>query len=1003
MPAWLFKPDKHLFRGLAILLAAGGILALTWDGAREAILSQHQEARDRVTASVVHQDMAFADQISHQIVTLDQTLRILVHAWETDPRSFELQAWHTETQALNDVSRDMILVDENGIVRQSTIPEVIGTNVGDPDYFVFARQHGVADDAAFIGPASIDPIMRQWHMNVARWLHHPDGSFAGALVADYRLTAITSLMRESDLGMGGILALIGLADGRLRANAGPGAAEPDTNISGSPMFAAIQAGQDTWTGPSAPDAVKRIHAFVRIANRGLVVVSGEDFNEALAWADTWEWRAKFLGWCVTILVGVMTLILLRGLAHAKRREVALALDRAVLAAANAQLEVAKAFADAKTAQLEATLAGMSDGVSMIDGHLCLVEWNARFPDIAGVPHDLLRVGMPMEEILRAQARAGQFGAVDPDAEVERRMESLRTGRSIGTIERRRPDGRIMELRRNRLPDGGFVTLYADITDRKVAEQALREARALADTANQAKSRFVAIVSHEIRNPLAALLSALKLLSEDRPNQDHRVLVDTARQSGDALASLIDDILDMASMEAGQLTLRPSVFALRPMLDSAIELFLPQAAERGIDLLADIAPDVPESLFADPGRLRQVLINLLGNAVKFGRPGAVILLARLGDRQADGTPTLNLAVRDGGPVIPDEERARLFRPFSRLDRPAGDEPVGTGLGLAICHHLVGLMGGEIGCRPWPGLKAAGARSDGARRPGNEFWLRLPLRALPAPGPHIQRHDRPDYNRMLPRTRILLVEDVPANQLVTATMLRREGHLVDVASSGSAAIRAVGLTPYDLVLMDIFMPGEDGLDTTRRIRAMRGPAEALPILALTASVNDEVRTLVRQSGMDGLLSKPVALPALLNAIADHVWHGLPERGQLPEPPAPPSTVGRLLAAGRIEELRSNLPPAVLADMVEDCLRDFEVRLPRLRQALESGSRGEVVAQTHALAGLAAGYGMAALEDRLRALVDSNHTPPNGVTAWNAEMEATLRGTAEALRALTQTELA
>ena len=215
---------------------------------------------------------------------------------------------------------------------------------------------------------------------------------------------------------------------------------------------------------------------------------------------------------------------------------------------------------------------MSDGVAMMDRRLLLAEWNRQFPEIAGVPPQVLRVGLPMEDILRAQVKSGQFGPVDMETEVARRMALLHKDGLGGSIERTRPDGHTIELRRNPLPDGGFVTLYTDVTARKQVENALRDARAIAEAATEAKSRFVAIVSHEIRTPLNALLATLTLLHDAGLPPAQQALLDMSRQSGDALLGLINDILEMSRMEAGQLSLRPSVFALRGLLDGAIEIF-----------------------------------------------------------------------------------------------------------------------------------------------------------------------------------------------------------------------------------------------------------------------------------------------------------------------------------------------------------------------------------------------------------------------------------------------
>ncbi len=966
--------------GWAIAVLVSCLIAMVWIFTQRSIVEQKIEISDRVTTTLTNQTLTFSEQIARQILSVDQTLRVLTRAWEADPERFEIEAWRSQSVAAAGISRDILVVDRAGIVRHSTLPDAIGQNLSNRDFFRKIADTPAARDRLFVGAATIDDIVRQWHLDVARPLRRPDGSFAGAIVVDYRISALTNIFNQINIGSGGLVALIGLADGdgRVRAAIGPPTVDPEATIDGTALFRDMRRdAAGMWVGPSPMDSVLRIHAFRAVPGRDLAVVVGMEEQEAMLPATQWEFQAYLFASGITFLLVVIAVMHIRSARNARRREASLAEDRANLAATNAQLEVARARADAKTEQLEATLAGMTDGVAMMDAHFCLVEWNARFPEIAGVPADTLRVGLPMEEILRAQARTGQFGPVDPEKEVARRMALLRAGR-FGTAERQRPDGVVMELRRNRLPDGGFVTLYADITDRKRAEVALQEARAAAETANAAKSRFVAIVSHEIRTPLNAQLNTLRLLSDSDIAASHRSLLDMAHQSGDALSGLVNDILDMSRAEAGQLALRPSLFSVATLCEGTMDVLRGQAAARGIEFQLDIADNVPSELFTDPGRLRQVLLNLLSNAVKFASPGPVRLEARM--QFAEGRDWVAIVVRDLGPVIDANQRLNLFRPFSQLDRGEGDETVGSGLGLAICRYLVGLMGGTIDCEPW-------VADDG--QTGNAFRIRLPLDLVPgrtATSPPLARDrgvpsDQPVQPTPLPRTRILLVEDIRANQIVTATLLRRDRHLVDIAASGEAAIRALEHGAYDIVFMDMFMPGMNGQEATQRIRALRGPGRDVPIIALTAHVSPGEEANFRTAGMNGLLGKPVSLDELREAIGRYVWGGHP--GGVAPPPAvvvhtrslePEATP--VLSAERITELRTNLAPETFASLIEECIIDLDHRMPALRRALTAAVPGSIVAQAHAMVGIAAGYGLAALETTLRDVMNA---------ARDGEMEA------------------
>lgn len=993
--------DRHALGSAVGVLLVLVLIALTCVSTYRSVLIKRAETEVRVNALLTEQARALSEEINRQFLSVDETLRIMARSWERDPARFNLEQQRADATVLSGLSRDMILVDENGIVRQSSVPEAIGQNVSARDFVVYARRHDTPANAIFIGGATIDPIMRQWHLNFAIWLHHPDGSFAGAIAADFRISALLDVFHQAFVGTSGLVELIGLNDGRIRANLSAADADPNTDIAKTPMVAFMKGRPSgLWTGPSATDAVHRFHAFRRLPDRELTFIVAMERDEAMQPATEWQWESARYAGSIVILLLTMGGLLLRGTELARARGEAQAADHAMLAATNAQLQVAKAEADAKAEQLEAALGGMTDGIYMMDAQFCLVEWNARFPDLAGIPPELPRVGLPMEEILRAQANAGLFGDVDSETEVARRMAIFRT-LQFGTTERTRPDGRTIELRRRALPDGGFVTLYSDITEHKRVEAALREARANAESANAAKSRFVAIVSHEIRTPLNALLNTLRLLDDSALSPSQRGLVAMASQSGDALSSLINDILEMSRMEAGQLTLRSSDFELRPMLDGALEIFRGQAAARGIIMNLSVADDVPQLVSMDGGRLRQILLNLLSNAVKFAEPGNVVLAVARDWSNRKTAGGLRLEVRDPGPVIAADDRARLFQPFSRLDRHDVDRTIGTGLGLSICHHLATLMGGDIGCEPWSNGDAG----------GNAFWLTLPETVIVAPVPsatppqaaEIPAADLP--RRRPPRTRILVVEDVRANQVIAATLLRRAGHSVDIASNGAEAIDAVQQKQYDLVFMDIFMPGMSGQEATRHIRELPGIVGQVPILALTANTAPEDEVLFLSAGMNGVVGKPVSMPELQAALTRFVWPGHPSGGIVVRKRThPDDDIGTILSMERIEELRTNLPADVLGTLVEECLNDLHERMPPFRRALASAVAFEIEEQAHTIAGVAAGYGLASLESKARAIMAAAKAGDTASfeTAF-AEAEAELTRGGAALRQILQKQAA
>jgi signal transduction histidine kinase/DNA-binding response OmpR family regulator len=953
----------------AIVIAAVVLIALIWLGSIAALRANRAEVEAHAAAEIANETLMFASRMNEHLSEIDRTLQVLERDWEANPEGFDLPAWRQRALVVSDGSLQVFITDANGIVRQATDEAQIGTNIGDRGFFRDRAALPSDDGQIYIGAGTNKADGQGWTLNIARRLDLPDGSFAGVIGATYDMAELTRYFGESALGRQGLVELIGRTDERVLAATG-GGASPGESIAGTAMWQAIANAPDgRWVGPSAPDGVERVHAFHQLPDRKLDLVVATSVATAMRPAIVWERQALIFVSLTTIMVLVVAGAL-RAEARAARRQVAL------LAHERAMLAIAKADADAKSQRLEVTLAGMSDGVMMMDANLLLLEWNARFPELIGLPANALFRGMSLVHVLRAQASTGEFGTVDVEAEVAARVAAIHSAGDSVTTERTRPDGRALAVRRRRLADGSFVTIYTDVTEGKRNEEALRQARFLAEATSEAKSRFVAMVSHEIRQPLNALLNSLSLLAGNEIAPAPRRLVEMARQSGDALLGLLNDILEMSKMEAGQLALRPDVFALAPLLQGVRDMFADQAASRGMTLTLAVAEGTPDRLQADPVRIRQILMNLMSNAVKFASPGRVVLAAEV---EHDMPGMLRLTIRDPGPAIDPTGRARLFQPFVQLGEGAGDGYTGTGLGLTICQTLAGLLGGEIGYE---------ATEDG----GNAFWVRLAF-DLPVEEPASRPARRPLY----PRSRVLLVEDIRANQLVIATMLRREGHMVDITASGSAAIRAVARQPYDLVLMDIFMPGMTGIEATRHIRAMPGPAGTVPVCALTGNVSPEDRARCDAVGMNDMLVKPVELDALIDVLGRLVWRSRPSwqpRGTLePRVDAP---VLPLLMPSRLEELRANLPPSALVDMVEQSIEELTERLTLLRGTLALGDAVAIVAEAHAMAGLAGGYAMAALEFRLQSIIERARGGDVAKAASSAaDLEMLLARSAAALR--------
>lgn len=383
---------------------------------------------------------------------------------------------------------------------------------------------------------------------------------------------------------------------------------------------------------------------------------------------------------------------------------------------------------------------------------------------------------------------------------------------------------------------------------------LEQATLMAKRANEAKSAFLATMSHEIRTPLNGITGSLDLLERSLTEESQLKFSRIARSSAKMLLKVINDILDFSKIEAGKLELEQIDFDLRQLLDDAATILEPQAKSRGLELFVDISPDRPLPMRGDPDRLRQIVVNLLNNAIKFTAKGSVTLRATVQPEQ--NVHRVKLEVIDTGIGIPADRLDRLFQPFTQVDSSTSRKFGGSGLGLAICRQLVGLMGGEIGVKSVAGAGATFSVS-----------VAMPMANSPGQEPAAVFQSGGSVSAdQLKSVRVLLVEDNEINQLIAGELLSQMGCTVERAENGAEAVdRVKGPEVFDVILMDCQMPIMDGYEATRLIRELPGRGDVF-IVALTASAVSGDREACMKAGMNDYITKPIQ-PEQLAEVVQH----------------------------------------------------------------------------------------------------------------------------------------